>query len=140
MVNPLVHWLRVLFCTRSRIPLRGLSGYWGIGFWIPLSGLSGFLVPPRLVVPAHPIPVPVRLSFEFSISFFLCFDISWYHCSIVPYQEIFCDTVCRVFLSIFPEYLEMVFSDSVSNRIKYHVYCSRYFFLLCRSVDYAVCR
>ena len=52
MVNPLGHWLRVLFCTRSWIPLRGLSGFRGIGFRIPLRGLSGFQVPPGLVVPA----------------------------------------------------------------------------------------
>ena len=37
MVNPLSHWIRDPFCTRSLIPLRGLSG---------------FRVPPGLVVPA----------------------------------------------------------------------------------------
>ena len=46
MVNPLGHWIRVLFYTRSRIPLRGLSGLRGIGFWNPLSGLSGLQTPP----------------------------------------------------------------------------------------------
>ena len=52
MVNPLGHWLWVPFCTRSRIPLRWLSGFQGIGFRIPLRGLSGFQVPLGLVVPA----------------------------------------------------------------------------------------
>ena len=49
MVNPLYHWLRVPFCTRSRIPLKGLYGSWEIGFHIPLRGLSGFRVPLGLV-------------------------------------------------------------------------------------------
>ena len=52
MVNPLGHWLQVLFCTRSWIPLRGLSGPWGIGFRIPFRVLSVFWFPPGLVVPA----------------------------------------------------------------------------------------
>ena len=51
MVNPLGHWLWVTFFTRSRIPLRGLYWSWGIGFRIHLRGLSGFWVPPGLVVP-----------------------------------------------------------------------------------------
>ena len=44
MINPIGHWIRVLFVTRLRIPLRGLSGFLGIGFWIPLRVLSGFRV------------------------------------------------------------------------------------------------
>ena len=51
MVNPLGHWVQIMFGTRYRIPLRGLSGFWVIGLLVPLRGLSGFLVPPVLVVP-----------------------------------------------------------------------------------------
>ena len=75
MVHPLCHWIRVLFCTRSKIPLRELSGSWGIGFWIPLRVLSGFQVPLVLVVPTHHLLFPVRRSFELSISFFLLWHI-----------------------------------------------------------------
>ena len=50
MVNPLGHWLWILFGTRFRIPLRGLSGFRGVGLQIPLKGLSGFWVTPGLVV------------------------------------------------------------------------------------------
>ena len=53
MVNPLGHWIRVPFCTRSWIPLRRLSWSWGFGFWITVRGLSGFRVPTGLVVPAQ---------------------------------------------------------------------------------------
>ena len=127
MVNPIGHWLRVPFCTRSRIPLRGLSGSWGIGFRVSLRGLSGFRVSPGLLVPAHPLPVFYII--------FCCFDISGSHCSMVPYWVVFCDIVCQVFLSLFPEYTEMVVSDSISDPIKSHVYCSIYFF-----VYYTVCR
>ena len=63
MVNPLGHWLRVLFCTKSRIPLKGLSGF-------PVS--------PGLLVTAHPLLVSVCQSFEFSI-YFCCFDIFGSH-------------------------------------------------------------
>ena len=75
MVNPLGHWLRVLFCTRSQIHFRGLSGSWGIGILITLRVLSNLRVPPWLVVPAHPLPVPVRGSFYFSISFLFTWHI-----------------------------------------------------------------
>ena len=71
MVNTLNHWIRVLFGDRFRIPLRRLSGFWGIGFRVPLRGLSSFWVTPGLVVPAHPLLVPVRRYFEFSTSFFV---------------------------------------------------------------------
>ena len=43
MVNPLGQWLQVPFCSRSRIPLRGLSG---------------FRVPWGLVVPSQQAPSP----------------------------------------------------------------------------------
>ena len=42
----------------------------------------------------------------------------------VPYRVVLCDIVCQFFLSLFPEYVEMVFPDSVSDPIKFHVYCS----------------
>ena len=45
----------------------------------------------------------------------------------VPYWVVFCDIVCQVFLSLSPEYVKMVLSDSVSDPIKYDVYCSRCF-------------
>ena len=51
MVNPLDHWIHILFGTRLRITLRGLSGFLVIGFRITLRGLSGFQVPPGLVFP-----------------------------------------------------------------------------------------
>ena len=55
------------------------------GNWIPdsLKGLSDFLVPPVLVVPAHPLLVPVHQSFDFSVYFFVAFTyigliVLWY--------------------------------------------------------------
>ena len=74
MVNPRL-LLRVPFCTRFRIPLRGLSGSWGIVFLISLGGLSGFRVPPGLLVPAHPLPVPVCRYFYFYLNFLLILHI-----------------------------------------------------------------
>ena len=68
MVNPLSHWLCVPFCTRFRIPLRGLSGSWGIRLRIPLRGLSGFWVPLGLVVPAaraHKFTRGIRWHIQF---------------------------------------------------------------------------
>ena len=53
MVKPLGHWLRILFFARSQITLRGLSGFWGIGFRITLRVLSGFQVPLVLIVPSE---------------------------------------------------------------------------------------
>ena len=50
-VNTIGHWLPVPFKNRSRIPLRGLSGFWGTEFRILLRGLSGFRVTPGLLVP-----------------------------------------------------------------------------------------
>ena len=91
MVELIVHWLWIPFGNRSLIPLRGLSGFQGIGFQIPLRRLSGFRVPPGLVVPAHPLPVPVFRSFEVSMyKFFtftyldlivLCCQIEWFFVS-----------------------------------------------------------
>ena len=137
MVNPLGHWLWVPFCARSRTALRGLSGSWGTGFRIPLRGLSGFRFPLGLVVPAHPLRVPVCRSFDFL--FFCCFEISGSHCSMVPYRVVFCDIACKIFLSLFLEYVEIFLSDSVSDPINSNVYLSRSF-LIFRSVDYDVCR
>ena len=51
MVNPLGQGIRIPFVNRLRIILRGLYGFWGIGFWIPLRLLSSLQVPPGLVVP-----------------------------------------------------------------------------------------
>ena len=75
MFNPLCHWLLIPFGTRFHIPLRGLSGLRGIGFRIQLRGLSGLRVTPVLLVLAHPLPVPVRRSFEFSMYFLLILNI-----------------------------------------------------------------
>ena len=97
MVNPLGHWLWVLFCTSYRIPLRGLSGSWGIGFLIPLRGLSGFQVPPRIISSIAPSPGPSLLFLSVFYIFFHCFYISGSCCSMVPYQVVFCDIVCQVF-------------------------------------------
>ena len=41
MINPLGHWLWVLFCNRSQIPLQVLSRFQGIGFPV----LPGLVVP-----------------------------------------------------------------------------------------------
>ena len=84
MVSPIDHWLRIAFGTIYWITFRGLSGFWGIGSRIPLRVLYGLTVPLVLVVPAHPLPVPVRQSFEFSMSFFIAFTylgiiVLWYH-------------------------------------------------------------
>ena len=70
-VNPLSHWLWVPFCTRSQIPLRGLSGLQGIGFRIPLRGLSRFWAPLGFLFLAHPLPVPVHRYFKFHMNFFV---------------------------------------------------------------------
>ena len=48
----------------------GLSDFQGIGSRIPLRELSGFQATPALVVPEHPITVPVCRFFEFYMSFF----------------------------------------------------------------------
>ena len=40
---------------------------------------------------------------------------------------VFCDIVCQVFLSLLAEYVEMFFPDSISDPIKSHIYCSRFF-------------
>ena len=58
MVNPIGHWIWILFGTRFRISLRGLSRFQGIGFQIPLRRLYGFRVTPVLVVPALPYYYP----------------------------------------------------------------------------------
>ena len=62
----------------------GLSGFRGIGFRIPLRGLSGVRVTPGLVVPTHPLPIPVCWYFEFSLSFVFGFKyigliVLWCH-------------------------------------------------------------
>ena len=43
------------------------------------------------------------------------------------YWLVFCDITRQVFLSLFPEYVEMVLSYSISDPIKSHVYCSGFF-------------
>ena len=88
MVNHLRHWPQILFGARLRIPLMVLSSFQIIGFWITLRGLSCFRVTPGLVVPAHPLPFPVRRSVEFSMCFivgfkyiglvFLWCHVGWY--------------------------------------------------------------
>ena len=80
-----------MFDDIYRIPLKGLSRFWEIGSCISLRVLSGFQVSPVLVFPAHPLPVPVRRYFEFSI--FCCFYISWYHWYMVPDWVVFCDII-----------------------------------------------
>ena len=70
--------------------------------------------------------------------FFCYFDIPGSHFSMVPYRVVFYDIVCQVFLSLFPEYAEMISPDSVSDPIKYHVYRSIYF-MLWLYVEYSVC-
>ena len=75
MVNTLDHWLRFPFCTISWIPLRGLSGFLGIGFRIPLRAFSGFWVPPELVFPAHPPPIPVHRFLSYLCPFLLLWHI-----------------------------------------------------------------
>ena len=75
MVNPLGHWLWILFGTIFWITLSGLSGFRGIVFWVPLRRLCGFWVPPLLVVSAHPLLVPVLWYFDFSLSFLLLLNI-----------------------------------------------------------------
>ena len=56
-VKPLGHWFRIPFGNILWIPLRVLSGLWGIGFRITLGGLSAFGVTPGLVVPARAVNV-----------------------------------------------------------------------------------
>ena len=45
----------------------------------------------------------------------------------VPYWVVSCDITHKVFLSLFPEYVEMILSYSVYDPIKSRVYCSGYF-------------
>ena len=45
----------------------------------------------------------------------------------VPDWVVFCDIICQVFLFLFPEYVEMILLYSISDPIKFHVYCSGYF-------------
>ena len=51
MVNHIRHWLWVPFCNITWIALRGLHRFRGIGFRIPLRGISGFQVTMGLVIP-----------------------------------------------------------------------------------------
>ena len=48
----------------------------------------------------------------------------------VPYRVFFGDIVYQVLLSLFPEYVEMVLLDFISDPIKYYIYCTGYFSLL----------
>ena len=73
MINHRDHWLRILFSNRFRISLSRLSGFQGFGFRFPLKGLSSFQVTLALVVPEHPVPVPVCRYFYFSVYFFVYF-------------------------------------------------------------------
>ena len=54
MVNLFGHWIQITFVTRLWIPLRGVSGFRGIGSPTILRGLSGFRVTPVLLVPDPP--------------------------------------------------------------------------------------
>ena len=123
-----------MFVTRLRIPLSGFGGC------IPYSlrGLSSFRVTPVLVVPAHPLLVPIFRSFEFFM-YFLWFKISWLHSYMVPYLLVFCDMIRPVFLFFFPEYVEIILSYSVAYPIKSYVYCSRYF-LFSHSIHNVICQ
>ena len=51
------------------------------------------------------------------------------HNSVVPYWVLSYHITPQVFLSLFPEYVEIILSYSVSDPIKYHVYCFGFFFL-----------
>ena len=64
-----------MFGTRFRNPLMLLSVSRGTRFRIPLRGLSGLRASLELVVPAHPIPVPVCRSYDFSMFFLLVLNI-----------------------------------------------------------------
>ena len=44
----------------------------------------------------------------------------------MPEWVFFCDITRKGFLSLFLEYVEIIFSYSVSDPIKYHEYCSEY--------------
>ena len=57
----------------------------------------------------------------------------------VRYWVVFYDIIRQVFLSLLPEYAEMILSYSVSDPITSHVYCSGYL-LLCHYFDDSVCR
>ena len=107
MVNPIGHWIRVPFCTRSRIPLRGLSGFRGIGFWITLRGLSGFRVPLGLVVPAQSVcscgSVLVPIIFSFTGSTVMALGDPPTMSPTISFQIQFCEItfifVCWIFSS-----------------------------------------
>ena len=45
MVKPLSRWLRIPFGTSSQIPLMLLSGFRGMGFWVPQGDCLVFSFP-----------------------------------------------------------------------------------------------
>ena len=123
-VNPLVHWIHMPFSNRFRILFRGLNGFRGIGFRIPLRGLFGFWVTPGLLYIALDV-------------FFFGFKISWLHSYVLPYWVVFCDIIRHIcFRSFFPEYIDF-FLYSVNYPIKSHVYFSR-LFMFCQSIHDAI--
>ena len=70
MVNPLFHWLQILYGNRFQVRLRGLSGFWVIGLWIPLRGLSGVWVTPGFIISA-PLQFPLFCNMELVPSWLL---------------------------------------------------------------------
>ena len=138
MVNPLDHWFRVPFGTRLRIPLMGLSGFRGEYILDPPEGIIWFPGWPGIGSYGTPFSGSSSPVFWIFYVFFCCFQTYWPHSSVVPYRVVFCDIICQVFISFFPEYLEMILSYSVAYPIKSHVYCSGYF-LFCRSIHDTTC-
>ena len=63
MVNPLGQWIHISFGSRFWILLMGLSGFQGIGFRIPLRGLSGVTGYPRIGSSSTPSSGSILLVF-----------------------------------------------------------------------------
>ena len=101
---------------------RWLSASWGIGLRIPSGSYSVLGVPSGIGSSRTLYPGSSFLFFWVLSIFFCCLDISGSHFSMVLCPDVFCDIFFQAFLFLFPEYVEMIFSDSVSDSIKYLVY------------------
>ena len=100
-----------------------------MGNWIPdsLKGIVQFPGSPRIGSYITPSPGPSLSVFWIFYVSFLLWHIWVLFCYIVSYRVVFCDIVRQVFLSIFPEYVEIVLLNSVFGPIKSRVDCLRYF-------------
>ena len=103
MVNPVDHWIQILFGTRLWIPLMELSGFWVNWILYFLKGIvwfPGYLRIGSSITHSYGSNLPVFLVF-----YVLCcwFKITQSHCTAFPYWVVLCDITRQVFLSLFSE-------------------------------------